>query len=220
MTSAALIVPDRVAQATLPVTYERAKTALAACVQIDECKDWADKAAALASYAKQADDKTLHNFATRISARAIRRAGDLLREFQSLGGRPSKTSAGTDTGFSQRDAAAHAGMSKRQEVTAIRVANVPEDEFELLVESDTPPTVTALAERGKSSRPARTASGFIEATQAIGLVRRFVEFTEVYDAAFIAGGVTAAERPVLMDRLHVVRDWLEMFRQQLQEAAR
>jgi hypothetical protein len=28
------------------------------CSRIDECKDWADRAAALASYAKQADDET------------------------------------------------------------------------------------------------------------------------------------------------------------------
>lgn len=31
--------------ARLPQAYEGAKNALAHCVQIDECKDWADKAA-------------------------------------------------------------------------------------------------------------------------------------------------------------------------------
>ena len=40
--------------ARLPRTYEAARAALAECQQLDECKDWADKAAALASYAKQA----------------------------------------------------------------------------------------------------------------------------------------------------------------------
>jgi len=58
------------------------RRALATCERIDECKDWADKAAALASYAKQADDQTLHHLATRISARAIRRAGELLQQFE------------------------------------------------------------------------------------------------------------------------------------------
>ena len=105
--------PD-IGSATLPVSYERAKTALAQCVEIDECKDWADKSAALASYAKQADDPTLHNFATRISARAIRRCGDLLKTFQSEGGRPPKTPAGDRPGFSQREAAANAGLSEHQ----------------------------------------------------------------------------------------------------------
>ena len=40
---------------------------------------WADKAAALASYAKQSEDTTLEKAALRIRARAIRRAGELLK---------------------------------------------------------------------------------------------------------------------------------------------
>ncbi len=35
----------------LPDTYVHAKQALTECSKIDECQDWADKAAALASYA-------------------------------------------------------------------------------------------------------------------------------------------------------------------------
>ena len=50
-------------------------------------------------------------------------------------------------------AATEAGLSKRQKDTALRVANIPKEEFEALVESDDPPTVTALAEIGKKSRP-------------------------------------------------------------------
>ena len=42
----------------------------------------ADKAAAIASYARQSDDKTLENMAARIRARVIRRTGELLEEFQ------------------------------------------------------------------------------------------------------------------------------------------
>ena len=49
-----------IANAQLPEKYEAAKTALAECARIDECKDWADKAHAMASYAKQADDDSLH----------------------------------------------------------------------------------------------------------------------------------------------------------------
>ena len=60
-------------QARLPRTYEAAREALATCQDIDECKEWADKAAALASYAKQAEDETLLKMAARIKARATRR---------------------------------------------------------------------------------------------------------------------------------------------------
>jgi hypothetical protein len=50
-----------------------AKVAISECAHIDECKDWADKSEALASYAKQAKDDELRNMAERIQARAIRR---------------------------------------------------------------------------------------------------------------------------------------------------
>ena len=54
-----------IAAAKLPQTYELAKVALANCNKVDECKSWSDKAAAIAAYARMADDSTLHDFATR-----------------------------------------------------------------------------------------------------------------------------------------------------------
>lgn len=66
--------------AKLPAVYERATQALAECTRIDECKDWADKAEALASYARQSKDDSLRKMADRIQARAIRRMGQLLAE--------------------------------------------------------------------------------------------------------------------------------------------
>ena len=60
---------------------------------------------------------------------AIRRCGELLKQFD---GRPenAKQSGGAPTLVSQRQVAEQAGLSKRQQVTAVRVANVPEGEFE------------------------------------------------------------------------------------------
>lgn len=78
----AMIEYPSIAAARLPAVYESAQRALADCAKIDECKSWADKAAAMASYAKQSDDKTLFNFAVKIQARAIRRCGELLREIE------------------------------------------------------------------------------------------------------------------------------------------
>jgi hypothetical protein len=65
--------------------------------------------------------------------------------------------------ISRREAAANAGISKDrkfpycgnfQQVTAVRVTNVPAEQFEKAVESDKPQIVTALAEMGKESWPA------------------------------------------------------------------
>ena len=61
--------PANIDSARLPATYEAARVALSECVRVDECQEWADKAAALASYARQADDTTLEAYAKRIRGR-------------------------------------------------------------------------------------------------------------------------------------------------------
>lgn len=142
-----------VAHARLPDAYSSAKQALANCASVDECKDWGDKAEALASYARMSNDDVLRKFADRIQARAVRRCGELLKGYQAPGTRTDKPSRGTPTRLTQHQAATTAGLSKDQEVTASRVAKVPEEEFEEVVESDDPPTVTKLAKLGTKSRP-------------------------------------------------------------------
>ena len=131
--------------AQLPETYEHAKTALAECSSIDECKDWSDKAAALASYARQSKDDSMRKMAERIQARAIRRDGELLKQIM-----PAKNQHSASAGDhpSRKEAGDEAGLSPHQQKQAVNVANVTEDEFTTLVESDTPPTVTKLAEIG------------------------------------------------------------------------
>jgi hypothetical protein len=145
--------PALIPIARLPQTYEAARQALSECSEVDECKDWADKAAALASYAKQAEDDQLERMAQRIRARAIRRAGELLKQIEPQQGqrRDLQPSVGVHT-KSREDAAREAGMSKHQQVQAVRVANVPADDFERQVESPKPPTLSELASQGVRPR--------------------------------------------------------------------
>jgi hypothetical protein len=133
--------------ARLPSSYHAAKGALRACVSVDECKDWADKASALASYAKQAGDTQLEDMAKRIRARAMRRAGELLKQIEPAHGANQNISDGTGTNvLTRQNAAQDAGFSKRQQVTATRIATIPEDAFEDMVERGA--TVTELAAAG------------------------------------------------------------------------
>lgn len=143
------------ATARLPQAYEGAKTALAHCVELDECKSWADKAQALASYAKQANDEELMKMATRIRARAVRRAGELLKQIEPAGGTRTdlQPSADGDTRLTRKHVAEEAGMSPRQMHTALRTANIPEPEFTSQVESAKPPTVSQLAQQGIKRPP-------------------------------------------------------------------
>lgn len=141
--------------AKLPASYENAKTALANCVSLDECMTWGDKMEALASYAKQSKDDELMKMATRIRDRAIRRAGELLKQIEPQQGKRTdvEPTDATDSRLTRTEAARQAGMSERQQVTAIRVANVPAEDFERQVESENPPTVTKLAQQGTNPAP-------------------------------------------------------------------
>jgi len=138
--------------ALLPARYEAAKTALAECESVDECSTWAKKAAALASYARQADDKTLEATAVRIRARTIRRCGELLREIPAKAhGSPS--GAGAQPHHSERArAATDAGMSRDQALDAVRIAKIPAREFETAVESPSPATIEWLAQLGTAKK--------------------------------------------------------------------
>ena len=70
----------------------------------------------------------LRKMADRIQARAIRRCGELLKQVESGQGKTNQYTVlhdGADTKQTRTEAARDAGLSERQKVTALRVANVP-----------------------------------------------------------------------------------------------
>jgi len=214
-----LALPDYVpiGSAKLPATYEAAKVAITNCARIDECQEWANKAEALASYAKQADDDTLRQMADRIQARAIRRAGELLKQFDARGDHRKKD--GTVLS-SATQMARSVGLSERQQKTAVRVANVPAETFEKAIESENPPTVTKLAEMGKQSRPASITPapqyptpprGFKQATHVIGVVREFAAFCAVTPPELVANGVMPSEVEEIRNLVGHIDGWLDRF---------
>lgn len=201
----ALAIMRELPEARLPASYEAARVALAHCSKIDECKKWADKAEALASYAKQANDRTLHVMADRIQARAIQREGELLQEIESARGKQKRMPDGTisrgATTNGRIAAAREAGLSRDQAVTALRVANVPKDEFEEAVESDNPPTVTELARRGTVSKPKplvdlgqRTPQEFEAATGFFGAIDALRRYSAKADLQLAIKGLDKRER--------------------------
>jgi hypothetical protein len=172
------------ANARLPQSYESAKVALANCVRLDECKDWADKAAALASYAKQANDEELMKQATRIRDRAIRRAGELLKQIEPARGSNQNIRDYSDPKvLTRKDAGEAAGFSDRQTKTALRVANIPAADFERQVESSKPPTVSKLAEQGKRPAPQPVIDLKGRDPQAFNRSLHFIAEIEEYAAA-------------------------------------
>ncbi len=72
----------------------------------------------------QAGDDSLHRYADRIKARAIRRGGELLKRVKPANGR--RTDIEPRQGAHTRSGVAEAaGLSDRQKKTMLRVANVP-----------------------------------------------------------------------------------------------
>lgn len=219
----ALTLPDNlpsIADAKIPQTYAAAKAALSECSRVDECQTWANKAEALASYAKQAHDDVLRRMAERIHARAIRRCGELLGAIEPAKNQhdaENRASRGAPT--SRNDAAKAAGMSRDQKHTALRVANVPEPEFEEAVESPEPPTVTALAERGKKTQiidlQGRDEKEYALSTQAQGWLRRFAEFTDGVSPAVAVRGAFGHELGEMVSNGEKITFWIERIAEEI-----
>lgn len=194
--------------ARLPVVYETAQKALAECSRIDECKDWADKAAALASYARQAKDDSLRVMAVRIQARAERRCGELLKQIPAANGANQNIRTGGGTKVTRSSAATDAGLSKRQKDTALRVANVPQDEFEAAVESNSPPTLGELAARGTKPQ-APTPEDVTLARAAQDLLRSFAAFCGAHDPVQIARAMSDPD--ACRGNVEAIDAWLDRF---------
>jgi hypothetical protein len=87
---------------------------------------------------------SLRQLSDRIQGRAVRRAGELLKQFNGKG-HNQHTEHYEGALITQKHAADAAGMSDHQRVQAVRVANVPAEKFEAPIEAEKPATVTALA---------------------------------------------------------------------------
>jgi hypothetical protein len=216
-----------VAAAALPELYDKARKALEACANRDEVKEWADKAQAIASYAKQMKDTTLRKTADRIIARAKRRYAELMTaEFgKPKPGRPPLNGADPQpVGFQTRaEAEAKSGLSRRQARQVRDIGEVPQAEFDKLVDAEDPATPTQLAKIGektrKAKRPpkrARTESGETVDTQSkeykaagklVGFVASVVEEIKQTRIDTALKGLTKAERAKVLKHVTTASTW-------------
>ena len=204
-------VPDP-ANARLPVTYEAAQKALAECQRVDEVKDWADKAAALAAYARMAKNDNLRLMALRIQERATRRMGELLKQIPPATGvhLPSAKRDGA-VPLGREQIATAAGLSERQRKTALRLASIPKDQFESAVESGSPPTLSAMAKWGTLPRaPAEATPEDAQlARKARDLLRELAAFCGVHDPIRIARAMRDSES--CRGNVETIDAWLDQF---------
>jgi len=201
------------ADAQLPATYTAAQKALAECSRVDECKDWSDKAQALASYARQAKDSTLHNLALRIQSRAQRRMGELLKQIPRGDEATRYGQAGALPPVTRGQAAADAGLSEHQRKTAQRIASIPAPDFEAAVESSKPPSITELAIRGTVTKPPvpePTPAAPAIAQRAQSLLRDLAAFCGTCDATAVAVS-PAIDADLMRGAVKTIDSWLDRF---------
>jgi hypothetical protein len=201
--------------APLPQRYEAARAAIAECERIDECKSWSDKAAAMASYARQAKDDSLRVMAVRIQARAERRCGELLKLIPRADEATRYGKVAAVPPVTRTQAATDAGLSERQRKTALRIANVPAATFDAHVESARPPSITHLASMGRETRaPNGEGSPWkqiesAEAREVCETLERFAKYCERNESNSIARGVSATEAQELRRLIAITDQWLD-----------
>jgi hypothetical protein len=198
--------------AKLPAVYEGAKRALEECARVDECKSWADKAAAIKSYARQMKDDSLRLLALRIQARAERRVGELLKETPRADESTRFGRAGdVRPPVTRTQIASEAGLSEHRRKQAMRVASVPADSFQNQVESESPPSISRLAEQGKATRAGAShppaSRDAIEARQAI---LRFALFCEEHEPRDIANGIPPEDIEGIRESVQAIDRWLDV----------
>ncbi len=222
MSETSIIHKLNISSAPLPVAYENAKMAIYQCNELDECKDWSDKAQALASYARQSADEELEKMSKRIRARAIRRCGELLKL---LDGRPMNAEKQREVDrplFSKKEMGESVGLSNHQIKQANRIANIPEREFDRQLESDTVPTLTALAKQGTKplteqqiknrewlSKP--KPEGFADAIHTIGMMKELKYYTDKFEPEYIIGGMDDEGKKKALEIIKSLESWFDKF---------
>jgi hypothetical protein len=118
---------------------------------------------------------------------------------------------GSRPSVSGLQAAAQAGVTEHQLKTSLRIAAVPEDDFNRQVESPNPPTKTQLAEQGRVRRvlePDPTAEHFKAACAALS---QFVTFCDANDAAETAQTFGTDDVEMARRCVSTLDQWLDRF---------
>lgn len=122
------------------IKYDAACLAIAAAKSIDEVKQIRNAGAALSAYAKIAKNKQLEADAAEIRIRAERRVGQMMAEQKATvglargGGDTRSTGSKSDPVKETVPTFADAGIDKHLADTARKLAAVPEQKFEALIE--------------------------------------------------------------------------------------
>lgn len=197
-----------------PVNYETARRAIVACSRVDECKEWADRAAALVTYAKRVRDNAMKDAAQRIQLRARVRIGELLLEIPNAQGKGHKA-VGPAPGSRRQTILLH--KLGDTALTCIAMARVPARMREQLIEASPPVTATMLAGLGTRKRYAqedRFRAG-VPYRVAVGIhndgIGGFLRWAHRHPPVALAQSMTREEAARLREYIRAADHWLAEF---------
>jgi hypothetical protein len=199
---------ERIPDAIVPAVFVEAMRALAACRTLDESKFWADKADALAAWAKIYKNDDAATEARRLKAHAYRRMCQLADDVASAVPAQPK---GVGRPAAANTALTRAGLSKSQIKNVLRVGSIPADEFESLIKQPKPPSMTQLAQIGIGLRtPGMLVSS--PAWRAMALYgRNFRTFCRANPAFELGKNIYSGEVTAAKALVKDIREWLDEY---------
>jgi hypothetical protein len=182
------------------VRYDEMCRAITEAYRVDEVKDIRDKAMAIALYARQANNHEAELQAIQIRVRAERKAGELSKELPRGAGNQHASPHGAE----KQKLLAHAGISTQQASEWERLADVPEEEFELAITASHAPSARAIVYdhvrlHGDSERSAPEKLTADEMANALleGAIRDIERLENKYDNIGLVKNVLATARQTL-----------------------
>lgn len=224
ITELPVLIKRQIETVPFPVIYERARSTLRECERIDECKDMADQAQAIAMYAKQAKNKELEFTARRIRLRAWERIGEFLLQVKP--GKPHESPSLGKGGGSGRAKNPHsisgvaraAGLDPRSAHHAMRIAAAPRDIVDAAIDGPTPanaPTALAKSLPRRQLPVANRGDAYMRTFGKYGWVDRFLHNMKRSDAAELATQFDASESARARRSMIEIMEWLDEFERHL-----
>lgn len=208
--SIAIIEEIKNKEVAIPVSYQKAVTAIQECHAIDEAKEWTDKMSALALYYKQSKDETLEKYAKRIKYRAKKRMGELLKQYDARPNNLLNQKDSDDPLVSQKEVAQSIGLSERQKKEAVRFANVPEQKFEELIESDNIPTQAEIADLGKKKFKTKP-NNYSKVLSVKYAVKDLIKEMNVKDPIYVLDALDEESKKEMLEMIKTVENWFDTF---------
>ena len=208
----------------VPVEYEQAVTSLESCLSIDDAKVWADKADALAAWAKiyHSDKASLQ--ARRLKLHAFRRMGLLAAELRPLRGglnkgeKISEKRGGTFPG--PRSLLMESGLKGHEAGSAAALARLPKPEFTALLNLPRPPSPNSFfgqkpSRSGSEAWNSLIGAGVGPGTNSAGCLSSFITWLRNRDPATLARSLKSDEAIKARSMAIEASEWLDQFEQNL-----